>query len=266
MSHGDRGGAYGIGRDLDREIAAALADEDQKGALRKATAVVNRKRGTALDGLDDPAGARARAREVKERSLAELPALLDRLEAAVEERGGRVHRAADARAACRVVRDLARERGVSNVVKSKSMTTEEIELNDALEADGVVVRETDLGEYIVQLAGDRPSHIIAPIIHKTVEDVREAFRQGLDLDEVPETPAELTQLARRLLRRQFVEADLGITGGNFLLAVPRASAPACYRPPPDLVPVVHLGPGMGGVPADRGPGARVPPGAARQRP
>lgn len=205
-------------RDLGREIATALADEDQKGALFKATSAVNRSRREALGELEGESVARARARAVKERSVAELPELLDRLEAAVAERGGKVHRAPDAEQACRIVCDLARERGVQTAVKSKSMTTEEIHLNAALEEAGIVVRETDLGEYIVQLSNDRPSHIIAPIIHKTVEDVRDAFRQGLGLEAVPETPAELTQLARRLLRRQFVEADLGITGANFLLA------------------------------------------------
>ena len=132
--------------------------------------------------------------------------------------GGHLHHAPDSEAACRIIVEIADQQGVRTAVKSKSMTTEEVHLNSALENAGIGVRETDLGEYIVQLSNDRPSHIIAPIIHKSIEDVRQAFREGLAVDEVPETPEELTQLARRLLREDFLSADMGITGANFLLA------------------------------------------------
>jgi iron-sulfur cluster protein len=116
------------------------------------------------------------------------------------------------------VLELAARYGARRVVKSKSMTTEEIRLNSALEAAGIAVRETDLGEYIVQLAGDRPSHVTAPIIHMSVNDVRRVFAERLGVKDVPQEPAELTQLARQRLRADFLAADLGITGANFLLA------------------------------------------------
>ncbi len=205
-------------RNLGREIRAALADENLKGALRHAVDGINAKRRRVVARFPEYEQARYRAREIKEKAIAALPDLSDRFAEAVESQGGHIHRAADAEAACRIITDIAVAHGARRVTKSKSMTSEEIHLNAALEAAGLHVRETDLGEYIVQLASDRPSHVTAPIIHMSVDDVRRVFHEHLGVSRVPEEPAELTQLARQKLRQDFLGADLGITGANFLLA------------------------------------------------
>lgn len=205
-------------RDLAREIRDALADDEQKGALLHAVSSVNDKRRTVLARFPGYEEARDRARAIKEQAIADLPALVTRFRQAVEDNGGSVHEADDGPAACGIIADIAARVGAKTITKSKSMTSEEIHLNDALEKAGLQVRETDLGEYIVQLAGDRPSHVTAPIIHMSVEEVRRVFRDKLGITNVPEEPEELTQLARRRLRDEFLAADLGITGANFLLA------------------------------------------------
>jgi len=205
-------------RHLAAEIRAALADKSLETALSAAVTGINAKRREVISRFPGYEEARRRAREIEEAAIAALPALIDRFGAAVEAGGGHVHHAADGEEACRIINSIARQHDARRVVKSKSMTSEEIRLNEALEAAGLEVRETDLGEYIVQLAGDRPSHIVAPIIHMTLEDVREVFRKSFALDSVPAEPEQLTQLARQRLRADFLAADLGITGANFLLA------------------------------------------------
>jgi len=128
----------------------------------------------------------------------------------------------------RYVLDVARRRGVQRVVKSKSMATEEIALNEQLENAGLHVRETDLGEYIIQLAGERPAHILVPASHKTRQQVRALFDEeaaacAVDPPVGDATP-ELTAFARRQLRADFLAADMGISGGNFLVAETGAAA------------------------------------------
>ena len=205
-------------RNLDAEIRAALNNEDMKSALSKAVNGVNAQRRSVISRFPGYEAARDEARRIQEQAIAELPTLIERFTDAVENHGGTVHMAEDGEQACRVITGIAKERGLKRMVKGKSMTSEEIRLNSALEAAGIAVRETDLGEYILQISGDRPSHIVAPIIHKSVEDVRRAFRDGLGLRDVPHEPAEMTQLARQQLRSDFLAADLGFTGANFLLA------------------------------------------------
>jgi L-lactate dehydrogenase complex protein LldF len=167
--------------------------------------------------LADPEGLRTRGREVKERCLGKMPKLLRLLEKRVTDAGGIVHWAKDASRARSIILDLARQYGVKTVVKGKSMMTEEIALNKALAERGIEVWETDLGEFIVQLAGETPSHIIAPAIHKNKEEVARLFCEKL---RVPYTvnPEELTMVARRVLREKFLGADMGITGGNMAVA------------------------------------------------
>lgn len=167
--------------------------------------------------LADPEGLRAAGRKVKERCLAKLPALLQRLEKKVTEAGGVVHWATDAAGARSIILDLATHYGVKTVVKGKSMMSEEIALNQALAEKGIEVWETDLGEFIVQLAGEMPSHIIAPAIHKNRQEVGRLFCSKLGLP-YTENPEELTMMARRVLREKFLAADMGITGGNMAVA------------------------------------------------
>ncbi|MDR7445045.1 MAG: LutB/LldF family L-lactate oxidation iron-sulfur protein, partial [Armatimonadota bacterium] len=157
------------------------------------------------------------AKRIKAHALLHLDHYLERLEAKVRERGGMVHWARDAEEACRVVVEICRRAGARTAVKSKSMLTEEIGLNRALLRAGIRVVETDLGEFVVQLDGDRPSHLIAPIIHKRREEVAALFSRHLGTP--PDAPVEvLTRAARVHLRQAFLTADVGITGANFLVA------------------------------------------------
>ncbi len=150
-------------------------------------------------------------------AITHLDHYLEQAERAVTKAGGEVHWAPDAAEANRIVLDIARRHQATRVVKSKSMATEEIGLNHALEAAGLQVLETDLGEYIVQLLGMGPAHIVVPAFHLSKEEIADVFRRKLGV-EAPSEPQQLTRIARGKLRQEFLEADLGITGGNFLVA------------------------------------------------
>ena len=165
----------------------------------------------------DVAALRERGRRIRAETIRDLDAHLETLVAAFERNGITVHRAADAEAARGRIRSICSAAGARRVVKVKSMATEEIRLNPALAADGLEVVETDLGEYVVQLDDDRPSHIIAPIIHKTREEVRQSLSRVAGR-ELPDDTAELTGFARGQLRDAFLSADVGISGANFGVA------------------------------------------------
>jgi L-lactate dehydrogenase complex protein LldF len=201
-----------------RERAAgALNDAFLRQALTIATTKFIDLRREAFDAFPEGEALRDRARAIKEATLQRLDHHLDRLVDNIERRGGHVHYADTAADARRIILDIARRTGARLAVKSKSMATEEIELNEALLAAGVTPVETDLGEYIIQLAHEKPSHIIAPAIHKTKGQVAELFAKELGR-EVAADPEELTRIARRELRDKFLAADLGITGANFAVA------------------------------------------------
>jgi L-lactate dehydrogenase complex protein LldF len=197
------------------KITGALGDPKLQLAIYTATGRLAQGRRTAVaaDLLPDYQELRQHAHDIKKHTLDHLDAYLIELERNVIARGGQVIWANDATEACDFVRNLTRERTSRLIVKSKSMTTEEIHLNQRLETDGVEVVETDLGEYIIQLAHEKPYHIIAPALHKTREQVAAV------LDSPPDSTAEaLTAKARAALRKKFLEADIGITGANFLVA------------------------------------------------
>jgi L-lactate dehydrogenase complex protein LldF len=160
---------------------------------------------------------RDRAREIRLHTLARLSEYLDQFAESVEQRGGTVFFAADASEANDYVARLAADRSVRSVVKSKSMVTEEIELNRHLEAQGLHVVETDLGEFIIQLAGEKPSHIISPVMHKNRHEIAELFASELDM-EYSDDPIVLNAVARQHLRSIFLAADMGISGVNFGVA------------------------------------------------
>lgn len=155
--------------------------------------------------------------DIRLHTIAHLDIYLERLEAAVQAAGGIVHWASTAEDARQIVLQIAREHNVRLAVKSKSMATEEIGLNHALEAAGIEALETDLGEYIIQLAGTGPSHIIVPAVHLKKEEIAALFSQKLKI-EAPPDPIELARIARETLREKFLKADMGISGGNFLVA------------------------------------------------
>ena len=150
--------------------------------------------------------------------LRHLDDYLVQFEAAVENAGGRVHWARDAAEAGAVVKRLVEATGAREVVKVKSLTTDELRLNDALAAAGIDVVETDLAELICQLAGEEPSHILVPAIHKNRVEIRDLFRRELGLPDLSEEPRELAEAARRHLRRKFLEARVAISGANFAVA------------------------------------------------
>jgi L-lactate dehydrogenase complex protein LldF len=195
----------------------ALGDRFLHEALDIATTKFIGLRREAFGDFPQGERLRDRARAIKEATLQHLDEHLERLIDNVERRGGHVHFAATADEARDIVLDIARRTGARMAVKSKSMATEEIHLNDALAAAGVTPVETDLGEYIIQLAHERPSHIIAPAIHKTKGQVAELFARELKR-EVAADPEVLTRIARAELREKFLQADLGITGANFAVA------------------------------------------------
>ncbi len=197
-------------------IAVAIGDRPKAEKIRSAMTTINDLRITseefpAMDDLRDA------ARHIRIEALKNLPELLDEFATNLERRGGTVFFASDAQEANDYVTRLAKAEGVGLVVKGKSMVTEEIDLNEALESDGIEVVETDLGEFIIQLDNDRPSHIVAPIIHKSKEDVGALFasKLGTVYSDVPE---ELNATARAHLREKFLSADMGVTGCNIAIA------------------------------------------------
>ncbi len=186
-------------------------------AIRAATFRKVDQRAESLRGLHDPDRLRALAGAIKQHTLARLAEYLEQFAANVRARGGHVHFAADGREAGALIVDIARRREARLAVKSKSMTAEEIDLNAALERAGVRVVETDLGEFIVQIDGDQPSHIVTPIIHKNRRDVARAMQREIGCA-YTEDPAELTRIARGHLREIFRRCDLGVSGANFAVA------------------------------------------------
>jgi L-lactate dehydrogenase complex protein LldF len=197
--------------------ASALKDSFLKEALTIATTRFIGLRREAFTEFPEGERLRDRARQIKEATLQHLDRYLEQLVENVERGGGHVHYAVTADEARDIVVDICRRAGARMAVKTKSMATEEIELNEALEAAGITPVETDLGEYIIQLAHEKPSHIIAPAIHKTKGQVAELFARELKR-EVAADPEVLTRIARVELRDKFLKADVGITGANFAVA------------------------------------------------
>jgi L-lactate dehydrogenase complex protein LldF len=198
-------------------VHEALEDRRLQGAVRAATERLSSAYGRVAAETSDFDDLRRRAAEIRRRTLLQLDRHLETLADNVERNGGHVYFAADAAAARAYVLALAHRHGVRRVVKSKSMISEEIELNHALEASGVEAVETDLGEYIVQQAGEVPSHIIIPALHKTVEQVSGLFSSIVGRD-LPPDPPQLAAMARAVLRDRFLTADMGVSGVNFAVA------------------------------------------------
>ena len=161
--------------------------------------------------------ARERAKNIKWRAIETLDQQLETFELQFTSRGGKVIWAQDAKEACAEILKICRDKNCKTVVKSKSMATEEIHLNEFLESNGIESVETDLGEYIQQLDGEAPYHIVTPAMHKSEEDVARLFAEKLGTDPNA-TPKELTQVARKILREKYTKAEIGITGANFILA------------------------------------------------
>jgi len=194
-----------------------LSDARLTEAYRSSTSRLYDHRRQAISEVPGFEALRERARALKREVITHLDYYLDQFAAGVERRGGKVHWATDAREACALVLGLARNCGAHQVVKAKSMVSEEIELNHALEVAGIRPVESDLGEYILQLAHERPAHIVAPAIHKTRGDVADLFERRVDPQRAEE-PEQLTAIARRALRAVFAGAEVGVSGANFAIA------------------------------------------------
>jgi L-lactate dehydrogenase complex protein LldF len=211
-----RPSAHGPGPGLVGRASAAAGDARLGAAVLKATDQAQRSRAAAIAGIDWES-ARAAATEARRRAVSDRDALLERLVARLESRGVRVHRAADGREAVAQALAVASGASARSVVKSKSMVGEEIGLARCLEAAGLHVVETDLGEYVVQLRGEPPSHITAPALHVSRGDVARLFADKLGLTG-GDAPAALAAFARERLRSEFLAADLGIIGVNLAVA------------------------------------------------
>lgn len=201
------------------DVTGALGDTKLQLAIYSATGrmAARRREAVSADVLPDYQDLRQHAHNIKKHTLDHLDFYLEQLERNVEANGGKVIWAKDGAEAVAFITKLAKDRGVKVIVKSKSMTTEEIHLNDHLEHNKIEAVETDLGEYILQLSGEKPFHIIAPALHKTKEDVSEVFEKHLHSPH-ESSPEGLTKIARAALREKFLEAGMGITGANFLVA------------------------------------------------
>lgn len=201
---------------ISKRLEKALRSENLATALSRALPMFREKRRQALAGKDFPTLQRE-IYELKRDAIDRLPKLVEQFTQAAQAVGAKVYRAETAEDAQRIVAGLVQERGAKLVVKSKSNLTEEVDLNAALEAVGAEVVETDLGEWIAQLAHDHPSHILAPIVHMTREEIAALFSKETGTQIAPET-SELVKVARQELRQRFIDADVGITGANAAIA------------------------------------------------
>ncbi|MBB3951770.1 LutB/LldF family L-lactate oxidation iron-sulfur protein [Aureimonas jatrophae] len=203
---------------FDARTGQALADARLKIAIDRTAGTARAKRAAIVGAWPDFAVARERGREIKDHVVENLDHYLAEFERNALASGAVVHWAETAGEACRIVVDICRRAGARSVTRSKSMLGEEIGLPHALEAAGIERVETDLAEHIVQLAGERPSHIIWPAMHKTREEISDLFRQHHADPHREETAEAMAASARRHLRERFLRADVGISGANFLVA------------------------------------------------
>jgi L-lactate utilization protein LutB len=196
----------------------ALADSQLRANLARATSTIRDKRGRAVDEVPDWEDLREAGAAIKDAALLRLDATLETLEAAVTSAGGLVHWAKDGNDACSIVASIARSHGVDEVVKVKSIATDEIDLNANLAAEGIHAVETDLAELIIQLDDDFPSHILVPAIHRNRAEIRDIFVRELGVEDLTDDPAALTEAARLHLRAKFLSARMGVSGANFAVA------------------------------------------------
>lgn len=196
-----------------RELMAAEGE-----AVETNTQGFNTGRYDSTSNLSNYEELKDKARTIKEDAIERLPSLIDQVTAAVEANGGEVYVASDAADANRYIREVVNDADADSVVKSKSMTSEELEVNDTLLEDDIDVWETDLGEFVLQVADEAPSHLVAPSIHKSTGEIAALFNEYFDPGEELETAADLTQFAREYLGERIRDADIGMTGANFVTA------------------------------------------------
>jgi L-lactate dehydrogenase complex protein LldF len=195
-----------------------LANPQMRQNVRHATDVIRNKRAIVVGEMPDWQDLRESARQIKGHVLRHLDEYLQRFEQQCTKAGGHVHWASDADEANRIILDLILATGEKEVIKIKTMTSDETGLNHALEAAGIRPHETDLADMIIQLGHDKPSHLVVPALHKNRREIRDIFVREMGLGELSDDPAELTQAARRFLREKFLRVEVGFSGANFLVA------------------------------------------------
>jgi L-lactate dehydrogenase complex protein LldF len=183
-----------------------------------ATEVIQAKRAQRVEEIPDWQELREAGRQIRTHTMANLDFYLEEFERNCTKAGGVVHWARDAAEAKQIVTELVKASGSDEVIKVKSMTTEEIHLNQSLEAAGFRVYETDLAELIIQLGHDKPSHLVVPALHKNRQQIREIFQREMNLPELGERPDDLAEAARRFLRAKFLQVKTAVSGANFLIA------------------------------------------------
>src|ERR1700742_1161418 len=198
--------------------AIRMALDIESATVRANTQHFNKSRYRAVANLADYDELKDEARAIKDKSIAALPDLIQTLKNSIRARNGHVFVANTAADACRYILDVCRWRAAKMVVKGKSLTSEEVHLNHALEADGIEVVESDLAEFILQLCDEQPSHILAPALHYSRERITALFKRKFDTELPLDTGEELTFFARQILREKFLHADVGITGANLIAA------------------------------------------------
>jgi L-lactate dehydrogenase complex protein LldF len=205
-------------RNFEESARESLADSQLRRNLGKATQTIRRKRTVAVEEMPDWEQLREAGRTLKSRVVRHLDEYLLQLEESVTRAGGQVHWARDAEEANRIIAGIAKSHDAKEVVKVKSIATDETKLNEHLESEGIEAFETDLAELIIQLAGETSSHILVPAIHKNRAEIRELFMQKLGVEDLPDDPPALTNAARLYLREKFLNAKVGISGANFAVA------------------------------------------------
>jgi L-lactate dehydrogenase complex protein LldF len=196
----------------------SLSNAQLRRNLGKATQAIRAKRAAAVEELPDWQELREAGHALKTRVMRHLDEYLLQLEESVTRAGGKVHWARDAGEANRIIARVAKDHGAREVVKVKSIATDETKLNEHLEEEGIEAVETDLAELIIQLAGETSSHILVPAIHKNRAEIRELFMRELGVEELSDEPQALTNAARLYLRRKFLGAKVGVSGANFAVA------------------------------------------------
>jgi L-lactate dehydrogenase complex protein LldF len=197
---------------------AMLGDTQLRKNVRHATDVIQAKRARVVAEMPDWQGLRESGKQIRQHTMENLDFYLEEFEANCTRAGGVVHWARDAEEARQIIVGLVKASGSDEVIKIKSMTTEEIQLNSALEAAGIHPYETDLAELIIQLGHDQPSHIVVPALHKNRQQIREIFQRTMNLPELGEKPQDLADAARMFLREKFLRVKTGVSGANFLIA------------------------------------------------
>jgi L-lactate dehydrogenase complex protein LldF len=196
----------------------AMKDTQMRRNVHHATEVIREKRARVVNEMPHWQELREAGRCIREHTMKHLDFYLVRFEENCTKRGGKVHWARDADEARKIVVRLVKAQEAKEVIKIKSMTTEEIGLNAALEAEGIQPYETDLAELIIQLGKDRPSHIVVPALHKNRHEIREIFQRHMHLEALGERPQDLADAARSYLREKFLRVKTAVSGANFLIA------------------------------------------------